>query len=517
MKAKAILALLLVSALFLGLFAACGTSEPAAEDGGTTNTPGNINDTPGDEPDDEIVEIELWLMDTYGHGADHGDRIEAAINAIAEEKINVHVNIEFMSIGDFNSKTRTAIAGGERVDLMTYGGRLQRVNTMVTDTMAMDMTEYLNTYAPDALSLTEAYLPVYTYGGKIYGLPTLRNFVTGGWLFFNKDELDALNLTQQASEIDSFSDFEAVMAAIKQAHPDDGTYPLSCDLGATIPVAALANGDDFASLYITDVLNDQTETVATDSDGHVLLLPEQEGWIANCERVVEWVNNGWIFPDSTIDRDMRGQDSIKQRVAVCEISTSELGAETNRANIYGASCLPVKLYDGIIFTSTMQSWGIGCPITAEEPEAACKFLNLLYTSEDIMRLLVNGEEGVDYEIIDGQAQEFEGQFNAGNYIIGNNLLAWPIYGNGADFYSRVEEANNAAPLSTYYGFTLDVSELDLLISQLSAVKDQYRTTLLCGGFTEEVYKDYLNKLQAAGVDEYLQIVQQQLDAWLLEQ
>ena len=37
----------------------------------------------------------------------------------------------------------------------------------------------------------------------------------------------------------------------------------------------------------------------------------------------------------------------------------------------------------------------------------------------------------------------------------------------------------------------------LLISQISAVSDQYAQTLGCGGYTEELYQEYIAKLEAA--------------------
>ena len=102
----------------------------------------------------------------------------------------------------------------------------------------------------------------------------------------------------------------------------------------------------------------------------------------------------------------------------------------------------------------------------------------------------------------------------GTYVLGNNLLTLPMIGNGKDFYDKVKAGIDGAKLSKYLGFVLDSSEMSLVISQISAVNDQYRTTMQCGGYTEEYLQEYLSKLEAAGAQEYLDGVQAQLDAWL---
>jgi len=154
------------------------------------------------------------------------------------------------------------------------------------------------------------------------------------------------------------------------------------------------------------------------------------------------------------------------------------------------------------------------PTSAQEPEAAAKLLNMLYTNDELMKVMVNGEEGVDYEVIDGQSQPKEGQYNMGNYVIGNNLLAHPLYGNGAVFYDRVAATNNAAERSPFMGFVLETGELQDAIASISTVGDQYKATLQCGGWDEAMYNEFMGKLETAGVNEYLNAIQTQLDAWL---
>ena len=75
-------------------------------------------------------------------------------------------------------------------------------------------------------------------------------------------------------------------------------------------------------------------------------------------------------------------------------------------------------------------------------------------------------------------------------------------------------AINNAKTSPYLGLSIDTSSLDMYIGQITAVNDQYVKSLTCGAYTKESYEEYLTKLDAAGVQDYLGAFQEQLDAWL---
>ena len=61
---------------------------------------------------------------------------------------------------------------------------------------------------------------------------------------------------------------------------------------------------------------------------------------------------------------------------------------------------------------------------------------------------------------------------------------------------------------------MDTSDLQLLISQITAVNDQYTNDLRTGLYTPELYAEYKDKLAAAGVREYIDALQNQVSAWI---
>ncbi len=529
---KAVLSLVLALCLLAALLAACSSGEGTADAGqGSTDSGSSTqNDAQTQDPADtgedagedvggeevEIVDVEFWMRDTSGTAGDHLDRLEEALNRITEPE-GIHINLTYMQFGDWKTKVQLAIGGGERIDLCGYCS-MNTVVQMKANNMAMDITDYLTDYAPDALAMMEKYVGPYTYDGRIYGLPTYRCYVTNGYLAFNQDMLDELGLTEQVQQMDSWSDLETVLGAITDAYAGTGTYAITPWLGSLVASNKYyIHGDNFSDIEVVDFLSDSLGVIYTDSEGHVGLSQAQEAYKEACMMTKEWYDKGWVYPDGLYDSALINDEVVAGRAAVGELVTSEVGVEITKTKAFNAPALCVKLYDGIVTTNTLTSWGVGVPITAEEPEAACKLINMLYTDAEFLNLLINGEEGVDYKLVDGQVEQIENQYKLGQHCLGNAMMLTPLYGNGADYYARVEADNEAADCSPYLGFAIDTTDMDLVMSQISAVTDQYKCSLQCGGYTEEYYQEFLSKLEVAGVQDYLDAVQQQLNAWMAKQ
>ena len=114
----------------------------------------------------------------------------------------------------------------------------------------------------------------------------------------------------------------------------------------------------------------------------------------------------------------------------------------------------------------------------------------------------------------GEADALTSGFHNNDYKIGNSFLCLPWSGSSKDFRSEAKTFFEAAPSSNYLGLTIDTSEYASLVSQISAVTDEFHGQM-CGGFyTEELYQEYLDKLDAAGIDEYIALYQTAIDGFL---
>ena len=516
-KFRAILALVLALALLGSLLAACSQAEdpPAASTpnaGGTGGAePGEIDY--GDEDGTELATIEFWSFDDYGKGQDHGDRIEAALNAITEP-LGLHVNITYLNFGDWTTKVQLSI-GGERIDVMSLGVGTNTVANLSMNGMLADITEELQEFAPGAIEKVERFMAPYVIDGRIYGLPTLRSggVLSYNYLVMNKEVLDELGLTEFARNMESWSEFEQILAAVTDRYAAEGWYAMSPYTTSLLP--AVMNGDKFSDIAVYDALGDSASVIYQE-DGVISLKQAQPGYQYSCSLARDWFDKGYIYPDGLYS-DNQGDPLMKEKVVFCIPCGSELGVEEVKAENYGYEVVCKQYSAPTLSTGSVNFWGCGVPSTCEDKESACKFVNMLYTNPDVMNVLVHGEQGVDYEVEDGCAVRYEDAFYNGNFVTGDNLMTWPLALNGSDFHERVREANDNVEMSPFFGFVIDTEELSLTISQITTVNDQYAQSIQCGAYTEELYQEYLDKLASAGVQDYLDAVQTQLDAWVAEQ
>ena len=72
-----------------------------------------------------------------------------------------------------------------------------------------------------------------------------------------------------------------------------------------------------------------------------------------------------------------------------------------------------------------------------------------------------------------------------------------------------------APASKFVGYTFDSSSVSTEVSAVSAVIGKYAPALECGTVDpEQMIPEFLNALEAAGMNKIIEENQKQLDAWL---
>jgi putative aldouronate transport system substrate-binding protein len=362
------------------------------------------------------------------------------------------------------------------------------------------------------------YLDAYRYNGRLYGVPTLRGYVTNQYIIMRKDILEELNLVEKAENLDSWSGFEEIMQAVTDAYKGTGLFAVG---NATANSYGIPSGggfiayDKFADTYIYDGCGNAY--AKSDNEGHLSWVMEDPQVEKNYQRAKTWLDNGWGRPDTALDQT-HGDELMKQNIQFSTIQASEYGVEAVKSANCGYPLVAAMHAPGMIMTSTLTSWGIGVASTADEPEGACKMINILYTDEYVMNLITRGQEDVDYRLVDGECvydlKETGSYYYEADFLIGNNLLTHPVEGQGADYFKEIKAINDAADISPYLGFVFDNGELSQYIANITAVGDQYSADMGGGNYTPEMYAEEKAKYEAAGVHEYLDELQKQLDAWM---
>ena len=518
-RSKALLALVLAVVLMLSLFAACSKTTTPSSNATGNDTPSNTNtdkpasNTPVD-PDD-ISNIKFYLIDMYGID-DYEPTIEDAINAITEKEIGVNVDIGFYGMGEYNNNLSLAVSAGERVDLACiWVVEPCSVTTMYSQGQLMEISSILDEYGPELKPMVEEYLGAFTIDGGLYGLPTYRNFSQSVYLTCRTDVLEQLGMKDAYYNITTFSELEDLLVKVKE---NTDYWPIGTPF-FTNACGIYYTGDNFKEdIDLFDLLGDTLYVVHADDNGHVEAAFETESYLWSVKKMVEWGEKGLLWPEH-LTNDEHTDQIMKQNVIFANVQPCEIGAETAKSATCGFPVSCITMGDCKVMTSDANKFGVGIPITAEEPEAAMKFLNLIYNSRELMDIIDWGIEGSDwYTTETGEADYINGDSTTARYhnpdfIFGNYFLAEPWKGDGADFREVAKATNDAAPVSAYMGFVLNTSGMDNVIAGISAVRDEFKD-MVYGGYNEDHYNNYVKKMEAAGVRDYLAEVQKQLDAFL---
>lgn len=524
---------------FIALFAAfcmvasmaagCGNSEGggnAAADG--TQAAGSDESTSNDTEagSEDIADINMIYL-SMGPIPSGLQAVEDAINEITEAEINTHVNIEMIETGTYEQQVNLKTSSGEKVDLLlTMPAGSASFQNMAAQGQLMDITSLLDEYGQGIKDTVGNLLGATSLSGKVVGVTTYRSLVTSLYLVMRTDVLEDLGLLEEGQNINSLDDFEKILEAVKGSEkwsslagivPSDA-IGTTLGLGGFYPVT-----DSFDTITTYDQLGDLNKIIAINPDGSdptVVNNFATEEYRAIYDKMHDWYEKGYVYKDSTTNKE-QAEQLVKSNVAFAYFSQSEIGIESSKEQACGMPMTCVKMATPYISTSNCTKFVWAVPSVSTEPEAAVKFLNMMYTDERIANLLAWGIEDVNYVMgDDGMAHFVEGEdannaaYHTSDFLYGNQFLVIPWEGQGADIRERALEEMQSTKESAYLGFVCDTTSVSTQLSAISNALNEYKPGIDSGISDPSAYDDFLAKLETSGIQDVIDTYQEQLDAWL---
>lgn len=527
MKLKKIISLCLIGAMTVSLLTACGSTE-------TESPTGDNSVSSSDESSTEEVftgfketqTIDIYQMAMYG--SDGAEEVVDAINEISVDAINVKINYHPLDVASYIEQMSLMLAGGESADLLlTTAIPNVSFSTMQSQNQLLDISEYLEYYAPEMYELTKDYLAATTVNDAVYAIPCFRYFNSDYYILMRKDILDYLGLTEAAENIETWTDFESIMLKVQAAQselPEElrtNAMIANSDSQGSIINGCYSNvaAEKLADAYGFDTLADSSKIIYVNEETNTVEnYFASDDYRATIERVYRWGQEGLIYKDAATTASL-GEEIIKNGASFSSVCMAEFGVETLKESEIGYPMVVCK-YAGVpIQSSSASQWAWAVATTSENPEAAVAFLNLMYTNKDIENLFVYGIEGRDYDLNDaGEAVVREdGVYMGDEYFFGNRFNAYPPEGAGADSREQAWEAQEAAEISPYFGFAIDTSSIANEITAVSNVLTKYEPGLESGTLDPSNIDVMLGEMESAGVQIILDYYQEELDAWLAQQ
>jgi len=498
---KKLFALLLAVVMLLSL-AACDTEKPVDTKPQETqgNQPAETKGTEPPETQGPPVTVK-WL--TICNEPEGADAVVDHINELLLERYNLQVEFDWIGTGEYNERTKLASTGGEDYDIVytTYVW-LNKFEENLARGAFYDITDILDEHgAAIKEQLVPAIWDVATVGGRIYAIPNQQASGTGLAFYVQKDLADKYGL-DPTKPMSSGEDIEWFLQKIVEN--EEGMFPIHIPQGV-FP-------QDFEGIAATNLVGIKKSDDPADGI-EVFYKLADSSW----PKLNEWYNKGYLHPEYHISADL---NTIK--------AANQFAVFTANAILDGAATISLQQgeeYYMIPYTNAYLSMAAGSDTmlainaNSKDPVAALRLINAFWEDEEIFNTLMFGLEGTHYKKIDDTHVELiEGSnWNVYSYdwAHGNQFNRWLMPGEYENKWAETYETNANADVSPIRGFTCDLTELQVELTQISAVLGEYKFAFLEDNW-EELAVEYEEKMKAAGIETVVKTIQEQLDKWLAE-
>ncbi|WP_343250527.1 ABC transporter substrate-binding protein [Diplocloster hominis] len=506
MKRK-LMALLMAAAMTMTALTGCAGSQSAETENKTAGDSAK-EENAGETQTKEGEMPNLVVTYAYLEVPTDIDAVSEKLNEITKEKLGCTVTFIPYTYGNIQDQMALTLASpSEQVDCM-FGMFRSGIAGAVGKGQLKALDSLLDEHGQDIKSTLGDYLEGTTVNGEVYGVTTVRDLAGQSAYYFDKAIIDELNI--DLSTVHKYEDLTPVFAKIKEAYPN---LYLACNSGVK-PEGYYMSDDG-----IQDPLTDKLGVLMDSSKLTVSNLFESAEYKDFCKMMKEWNDAGYVYPDIITDEANGGQALMKSGVVASYQNVYKPGALTENELLAGRELEVAVLGEPISYTSKVQNWCWVIPENSVYPELAMQFLNLLYTDADLINLLNYGVEGKNWVLdADGFATDgpdTEGYSDKTAWKSGNAMLSAVWKGDEATLYTDLMDWNKSANKSAALGFAFDSANVTSEYTALTSVTAQYRM-MIEWGFAADVdasIAEMNEALYAAGLKEYMEEKQNQLDAW----
>lgn len=488
---KKLISMLLCGVMAMSMLVGCGADK-------VTNAAGNVVGNEGGDEESYCV-----TMAYYATPQQDTVRIQNKLNEqLAADGMNFTVELMPLAWGNYDQQISLMLSGGDKLDLFIT--TMWNVSPQIRQEQIADMSPYMAEHSDNivaAIGEDAAYCG--QKDGLLFGVPSTRDTAVARSLVIRKDVADACGITE--ADVQTLEDLEVVFSKIKEQFPD------------MIPTKAKLMDE---MLYIDSLSNNFGVLLNGGTDNtDVVNLIETDEYARYCNIVRDWYNKDYVSKDAATEQE-RNEDLLSAGRIASYVSHTKPGYSLDGVDIYVWDI--VKPYTT---TSLCMSYNWSIAANAEDPEKVMEFLNYAYGSPEFNNLIIWGEEGVDYKIVDaekgiinyadGVTAENATYHDDISWEMPNESIAYTWEGKDPEIWTALREFNLNAAKSQAYGFIYDDSAVVNEITALSNVYEKYYNVLQTGSVDPaETIPKFIGELKAAGIDKVVEDKQRQLDEWL---
>lgn len=501
---KKILSLILATATCLACLSGCGSTEAPATSNASTEVAASTENTQAAESAAATGEVEKVVFLYPGDETDEmADFIKNQLNPKLAAEAGIELEIIYRSWDQYWEQKDVMLAAGQEIDL--YWDALQDLSTIYNKGQCMAIDELMAEYAPDMLKVyPEGILQGGKIDGKTYSIPIAFGPSSGTQQFvcLRQDLLEAVGMT----EVKTAEDLKEFATKVADQFPEfrgpaDPIFKPLTRYFAEEPFTFIATPDTVVYGESTKKAYDYYETEAFEK----------------VARYNESMYADGLYKDELTtnynERDSRMQQGLYLWVEGSIGKENEISAAVKSAD-------PNAVLKGYILNPDADRFVITCgtgdavyvPASAKNPAGAMKFLNWLYKNQENYLFGLYGDK---YEIVDGRLQLEEGfegylyewMFRNANYIVYTADVP-------EEFVEMASTWDDTAKTSDVIAFHFDNSNVKEIEASINEVVKQYAEPIWTGFQSfDDNYPAFMEKLKAAGIDEYVAEVNRQLDEY----
>ncbi|MBQ9031563.1 MAG: ABC transporter substrate-binding protein [Parasporobacterium sp.] len=455
---------------------------------------------------------ELWMQYTVINTEQTGIAdVENAINEICVPRIGVRIHIVPVFIGNLPAETAYAAASGEKIDLVNVG-LTNDMSTLVSDGLLLPLDDLLREYGKDALRVTARVADAQKIGGVTYAVSQYPYAASCSGFLYNRNMAEEYGINMHDGM--TLEELEAAGEILSEQG---------------ICLTAIGLSSELSYKFFTSM-----ETFGEAGNYGVILDPEEQTQIVNIfasEELKEfytairnWYVKGFLPADPMLNEPEVLRLFAEQKLfcVPTNVNAGQLGNLTTDSSFTRAI---IRTSDILISTSSVTEFMLGIAASCRNPEAAMKFINLIYEDPEVADLLNYGVEGTDYVPVEGTEHvitregtpnEDFSRYGSGFTQFGDPLsirIPAPLTD---DYYRELKDWEEAAHRSGSFGYSFDASDFAVEARSIARIIDEY-LPILNIGMAENVDAelDAMNcALEAAGINEIIAANNEQLKAYL---
>ncbi|MGN1069074.1 MAG: DUF3502 domain-containing protein [Candidatus Fimadaptatus sp.] len=472
----------------------------------------------GAQAEGETVKL-TWAMGTGDVAPIDNAMVLEELNKMSSELIGVECDIQYFQ----NDQLLISIQSGEVFDIYFTCSWYNNFNQAVSQGLFANLDGKVQEMAPDLYaSMTEdVWELAHSSDGGLYAIPVKKDYAMMNFITYPADKAAELGF-EIPDRISAWSDLTDFLVAWK-ATLADNEYPVL--IGGN-PAGMESSFDFIDRTAMIGCIFGTTDVVTAFDDPEVM---------ERYRTMAEWYKLGLVNPDAA-QLNESSIDTTKERIGFVQAWP---GYDYSVSNGYNTDM--TCFFGPNLSTDGVQGSMNALSVTLEEDEArmaaALKYIELCHTNQLFNDTMRYGVQGYHWNYV----TEEQSAACAGGVLrteVGtSNYAPWgfsqpayfetsiavsqdqvdgiakaPVMDQYDQYYDAIATSANVSAMA---GFTWDSSAFTTNLAEITAIKDEYYKDFATGTRPiDDVYDEFMQKMNDAGLQDMIADAQAQLNAYL---